>query len=328
MKFAYAGTPDFAAWVLTHLEEIGRRPSLVLSQPDRPQGRGRKLCAPSAVIAARQSDIPCLQVDDINAPEVADAIRDSGAQVLVVAAFGQLLKTSLLDEFLCLNVHASLLPAYRGAAPIERALAAGERTMGVSIMRMVEGLDEGPWALQTSISVGLRDDAVSVGRALALLGAAGIDQVLTGVEDGNVVWTPQQGPSTYASKLSPSEAVLDVSDSAISAHNRVRAFSGGLGTRAEATGLSFKVWRSWPYGTEGTTEVPEAAVGVNGSPGAVVTDRGRLFVGCGQGVLELLSVQPAGKNRMPSTDFLRGYASKIGDRLLESTVSEPRPAKE
>lgn len=327
MKFAFAGTPDFAAWVQAHLEEIGRRPSLVISQPDRPQGRGRRLCSPSAAMAARRSGIPCVQVDDIDTADVADAIRQSGAKVLVVAAFGQLLKPHLLDEFLCLNVHASLLPAYRGAAPIERALAAGQRTMGISIMRMAEGLDEGPWAVQTSISVGLRDDAVSVGRALALLGATGVDQVMTGVDDGNVVWIPQAGHSTYAAKLSPREASLDVSGNALVAHNKVRAFAGGLGARADATGLSFKVWRSWPYGIDEAPEIPEAAAAVNGSPGAVVADRGRLFVGCGQGVLELLSVQPVGKNRMPAADFLRGYASKLGDRLSGGTATGLNPTK-
>lgn len=327
MKFAFAGTPDFAAWVQTHLEEIGRRPSLVISQPDRPQGRGRKLCSPSVAQAARQSGTPCIQVDDINTADVADALRQSGAKVLVVAAFGQLLKPRLLEEFLCLNIHASLLPAYRGAAPIERALAAGERTMGISIMRMTEGLDEGPWAVQTSISIGLRDDAVSVGRALALLGATGIDQVLTGIDDGNVVWTPQQGHSTYASKLSPGEAWLDVSGSALVAHNKVRAFAGGLGARADATGTSFKVWRSWPYGIDEAPEVPAMAASVNGSPGAVVVDGGRLFVGCGQGVLELLSVQPVGKNRMAASDLLRGYASKLGDRLSGSNATGANPTK-
>ncbi len=187
------GRPISPPGCLADLAALGRRPVLVVSQPDRPRGRGRKATAPPAVLEADRLGLECLQAEDINDPAVAARLRATGVSTLVVAAFGQILKLPLLESFLCLNVHASLLPAYRGAAPIERALAAGESCTGVSIMRMTEGLDEGPWALQTSVSVGLRDDAGSIGRVLALLGATGIDQVLTGLAEGTVGWTEQQG---------------------------------------------------------------------------------------------------------------------------------------
>ncbi len=122
-----------------------------------------------------------------------ERLRESGADALVVASFGQILRSRLLDAILCLNIHASLLPAYRGAAPIERALAAGEDHTGVTIMRITEKLDSGPWALKTSLSLGLRDDAGSVRRALAFLGAQGVHQALAGLEDGTVEWMEQEG---------------------------------------------------------------------------------------------------------------------------------------
>lgn len=321
MKFAFAGTPDFAAWVLGHLLEFGRRPCLVVSQPDRPQGRGRKCSPPATAVSAQAVDIPCLQVEDINDSAVADQIAASGATVLVVAAFGQILRPALLDRFLCLNIHGSLLPAYRGAAPIERALAAGERTTGVSIMRMAEGLDEGPWALQKTVSLGTRDDAISVTRSLALLGSQGMDQVMTGIADGNVLWTEQEGEATYASKLSSAEAVLTVGATALDAHNTVRAFAGGLGAKAKAGDVDFKVWRSWPFESASARITSAAAANAAGQPGAVRADKGRLFVGCVEGALELLSVQPAGKSRMPAADFLRGYGSRLGENLTRLNAS-------
>lgn len=315
MRFAFAGTPDFAARVLRHLCESGRHPCLVISQPDRPKGRGRKACAPEVVRAAQGLCLPWIQVDDVNSSETISAISGSGATVLIVAAFGQILRPSVLDRFLCLNVHASLLPKYRGAAPIERAIAAGEGFTGVSIMRMVEGLDEGPWSVQSRLSIGCRDDAGSVARSLAVLGANGIDHVLTGLSDGNVTWIEQTGDSTYASKLGPADAVFDVTLPAAALHDRVRSLSPGIGARMAAAGLSLKVWRSWPFGADAVGSLPPSAGRVSGVPGNIAACGGRLFVGCGEGLLEILLVQPAGKSRMEVADFLRGYGERLGGHL-------------
>lgn len=315
MNFAFVGTPDFSAWVLSDLAALSRRPALVISQPDRPQGRGRKVNAPAAALEARRLGIDCVQVADINDPALVACLQAVEVTTLVVAAFGQMLKGPLLDSFLCLNVHASLLPGYRGAAPIERALAAGEPAVGVSIMRMVRGLDEGPCALQTSVSVSLRDDAGSVGRVLALLGAVGTDQVLTGVADGTVSWAEQHGEATYAPRLGPPDCVLDPFKRAGSVHDQVRSLSPGIGARATSGGLGFKVWRTWPYGRPGLEPVPGAGARVAGRPGKLRTGGGRLFIGCEQGVVEVLLVQPAGKNKMPASDFLRGYGSRLGQSL-------------
>lgn len=326
MDFAFAGTPEFAAWVLADLTDLGRRPTLVISQPERPCGRGLRPAPPPAAAAAERLGIDCLQVDDINEPSLSERIRDSGASTLVVAAFGQILRKPLLDSFLCLNIHASLLPAYRGAAPIERALAAGEPRTGVSIMRITEGLDEGPWALQTSLSVGLREDAGTLGRSLALLGAVGMAHVLEGVCDGTVSWTEQEGPTSYASKLTAQECYLDVTRDARAVHDQVRSLSPAVGARAAAGGVGFKVWRTWPYGAAGLDAVPDRAAAAADDPGRLVVAGERMFVGCRRGAVEILAVQPACKKRMSAAAFLRGYGGRLGDRL-EPPGGGGRPAR-
>jgi methionyl-tRNA formyltransferase len=323
MNFAFAGAPEFAAWTLEHLISLGRRPSLVISQPDRPAGRGRRAAAPAAAAAAARLDLPLLQTDNINAPEVVERLSASGAEVLVVAAFGQLLRKALLDSVVCINVHGSLLPKYRGAAPIERALAAGEACTGVSIMRMEAGLDTGPWALQTSLSLSLWDDAGSVARTLAVLGAQGVDQVLTGLGDGTVTWTEQEGEPVYADKLGWQDYLFDAAGPARTVHDQVRSLSPRAGARAASGALQFKVWRTWPYGQPGLCAVPEQAGGVAGRPGELASTASRLFVGCGEGAVELLSVQPDGKSRMTVPEFLRGYRNRLSDTIAPPSGCEP-----
>ncbi len=328
MSFVFAGTPDFGARVLRGLADLGRVPALVVSQPDRPRGRGRKTCPPPVIEEAARLGCPAMQVEDLNAPATISAMQATGADRLVVAAFGQLLREAVLERFLCLNVHASLLPKYRGAAPIERALAAGEVSTGISIMRMTVGLDEGPVALQTSVSIGLRDDAGSLGRALAVLGASGLDQVLTGLHDGTVVWTEQSEPGTYACKLTAADTLIDPSAAAKTVHDQVRALSPVIGVRARSGEVEFKVWRTWPYDGGEAVMLPPGAGEVQGVPGAMVARDGRLFLGCGRGVLEILLVQPAGKARMNTSAFLRGYGSRLADRLnlaREGTVDIAEP---
>jgi methionyl-tRNA formyltransferase len=315
VRFVFAGTPDFAARVLTHLDDIGRRPCLVVSQPDRPKGRGQKTSPPEAIEAAKRLGIPHVQVDDINSPQSIACLTDTGSTTLVVAAFGQILRPALLERFLCLNVHGSLLPAFRGAAPIERAIAAGEPVTGVSIMRMAEGLDEGPWALQSTLSIGRRDDAGSIALGLAVLGANGVDQTLTGIADGNVVWTEQGEGAVYAAKLTSADTALDVSWGAAKVHDQVRSLCPGLGARAASGGLGLKIWRTWPYGISGLEPVPVFAREVDGTPGRFALGEGRLFIGCGEGAVEVLLLQPAGKGKMLAADFLRGYSGRLGDAL-------------
>jgi methionyl-tRNA formyltransferase len=321
VKFVFAGSPDFAAWTLRDLVEVGRSPSLVISQPDRPVGRGRRAASPPAAVVARRLGLDLIQPADINAPEVIETLRASGAEVLVVSAFGQILQKELLDSILCINVHGSLLPAYRGAAPIERALAAGEPCIGVSVMRVEQALDSGPWALQTSLSVSLWDDAGSIGRALAFLGARGIDQVLTGIADGTAVWTEQEGSTTvYAEKLCAEDCLLDLGRPARVVHDQVRSLSPRVGVRVSSGGFPFKVWRTWPYGQPGLAPVPPEAAVVAGRPGALAALKTRLFAGCAEGAVELLSIQPDGKSQMTAAEFLRGYRAKLGPEMTAPTA--------
>lgn len=275
------------------------------------------MAAPAVKLEADRLGLECAQVADINDAAVAARLRTEAISTLVVAAFGQRLGESLLGSLLCLNVHASLLPAYRGAAPIERALAAGEPCLGVSIMRMTAGLDEGPWALQTSVSVGPRDDADSIGRVLAIAGASGIDQVLTGLADGTITWTEQRGIPTYAAKLGPTDCILRLVAGASEVHAQVRSLSPHVGARAASGGVKFKVWRTWPYGEPGLEPVPESALSVSGQPGRLVASGGRLFIGCGRGAVEVLLIQPAGRNAMSASDFVRGYGVRL-DYSLEA----------
>jgi methionyl-tRNA formyltransferase len=315
VKFAFAGTPRFACLVLHDLVELGHRPAVVLSQPDRPRGRGRKDAPPDIASQAALLGLECLKTDDINSLVVLERLRAVGTSTLVVAAFGQLLRRPLLEALTCFNIHASLLPEYRGAAPIERALAAGEATTGVSIMRITEGLDEGPWAQQVPVVIGLRDDAGSLARVMALVGAVALTQVFDAVEDGTVEWREQAGTPSYAHKLGSQDCVLDTSLGAKSVHDRVRSLSPNVGARAVAGEVELKLWKTWPYGEPGLPAVPEVARAASGSPGRVLAAEGRLFVGCGVGVVEVLELQPASKARMTAPAFLRGYGERLGGPL-------------
>lgn len=311
VKFAFAGTPEFGAHVLRDLLDRGLRPVVVVSQPDRPSGRGRRLVSPAVAVAARQNDLSVLQTADINTSDVREALVDAGVECLVVASFGQLLRADLLAAFFCLNVHASLLPAYRGAAPIVRALMAGEAETGVSLMQMTAGLDEGPWALQRRLSVTPRDDAGTVGRALALLGALGIEEVFKSMAEGEVTWTDQPAGATYARKVGTADRVFDPRMGTRPLHDRVRALSPGIGCEARSSGgLAFKIWRTWPQGnTPPGNETPQPR------PGRLTREGGRLFVDCCDGALELVTVQPAGKRPMRASELLRGYGSRLGESL-------------
>lgn len=334
MRFAFAGSPQLGAWVLGDLLERSRVPTLVVSQPDRPAGRGRQCTPPPVVEAARSHGLPVHQTGNVSSEESIAEIRDSGAEVLVVAAFGQILRPALLDALLCLNVHASLLPAYRGAAPINRALMEGAEETGVSIMRMAPGLDEGPWALKLRRSISLWDDAGSLSRSLALLGALGLDQVLTGLEDKTVSWTEQSGEATYAHKLTPADRLLDFGRSVRACHDQVRGLAPDVGCEVEAAGLRLKIWRTWPWESRGGRQAQETAGGMaakantlpegalpalpdpaSAGPGAVFPAGDRLFAACTGGWLELLLVQPAGKRPMTGAELLRGYGRRLGQRL-------------
>jgi methionyl-tRNA formyltransferase len=321
LRFAFAGTPEFAAWTLSDLAGLGRVPELVISQPDRPRGRGRHVLPSAVAQASTDAGLRHISTLDINDPSVLAELQAARADMLVIAAFGQLLKPELLAGIPCINVHASLLPAYRGAAPIVRAIQAGEDETGVSIMKVTLGLDEGPWASQTRISISMRDDTGGLGRTLAFLGARGVDQVLTGIADGTVSWREQEGHTNYASKIGPADRRLDISRSARAAHDQVRSLSPGPGVEAASGLLSLKLWRTWPWQGDDLLALDSKIAEAAGTPGRLVRSDSRLFCGCGHGVLEVLRIQPAGKKAMEIADFLRGYAGRLGGEIGPPSAS-------
>lgn len=311
MTLAFAGTPRFAAWALRELAERGRRPDLVISQPDRRRGRGLSDSAPRAVVEAESLGIPVLQTDDINSSEVVQRLRSCGVSTLVVAAFGQILRRAVLEGFLCVNIHGSLLPRYRGPAPIERAIMAGETKTGVTIMRVTAGVDEGPWAEQASLQVDPEEDAGALGRRLAVLGGEVLARVLDQTDEGTVEWKSQEGPSSYAGKLGAEDCRLDLSTQAKRCHDQVRALSPYVGVRGSVGRVAVKLWKTRAFSSGGASQAPEAAADAVGCPGVTLVKGERLFLGCGEGVLEVLEVQPLNKARMGVPAFLRGYSCRL-----------------
>ena len=281
MNVAYFGTSGFAAEVLHALAERGAvTPSLVVSQPDRPSGRGRALTPPPVAVAARELGLPLLQPQDANVdPPAADAG--------LVVAFGQILRAPLLGAYPLLNLHPSALPRWRGAAPVERAIMAGDEETAVAVIEIVEQLDAGPVLAERRFPIGPQDDAGAVRAAALELGVPLLERAL--LERPQPQAQDEQGV-TYAHKIETAERALDWTRPAIELDRVVRALSPHIGARTSLDGRGVLVWRAQPL-----ADGPE--------PGVITAD---LVVGCGRGALQILELQPAGKGRMAAADFLRG----------------------
>jgi methionyl-tRNA formyltransferase len=305
MRVAFAGTPDFAATILRGLTASRHEVGLVISQPDRRKGRGRKATVTPVSALAQSEGLPLAQPARIG--EVADRIAANDA--LVVAAFGQILRPDTLyaSPHGAWNVHASLLPKYRGAAPIERAIMDGERQTGVTIMRMDEGLDTGPMALRVSTPIAPDVTGGELTEKLAHLGSNAVVQALTALEDRSLTVTEQDSlNATYASKLLDEDKVIRWGDGARVVHDLVRALAPGIGARTFHAGFDgpVKIWR--------TRVTDEAAY--DGSPGVVSATDGRIHVQCGVGTLEVLDLQAPGSRRVSAREFLlgRGLEGRFG----------------
>jgi methionyl-tRNA formyltransferase len=296
LKTAYLGTSEFAATVLRRLAASRHKPALVVTPTDSRQGRGRRLAPPPAAEAARTLGLQLHQTPDVNSPESLQAIRAAHPEVIAVCAFGQLIKEPLLSELLLLNVHPSLIPRWRGAAPIERALMEGDRKTGVTIMRVTEGLDSGPIALAEEIPIAPSDDYASLSAKLADLGGELLVRALDGLEAGNLTFTDQDDAlASYAEKVVPDERHLRPSRKAAELERTVRALAPHVGAHLELDGggrLGVREARAVPGG-------PQA--------GAIEARDDRLLLGSSDGALELVVVQPPGKKPMSAADFLRGH---------------------
>ena len=314
MRVIFAGTPEFARVALAQLHAAGFTIPLVLTQPDRPAGRGMKL-QPSAVKQfALEQSLPVAQPRSLrldgkfpaDAQEARDAIAAAQADVMVVAAYGLILPlwTLTAPRLGCLNIHASLLPRWRGAAPIHRAIEAGDLETGVTIMQMDEGLDTGDMLLTERLPIRHAgpdaDTTATLHDRLATLGGRMVVEALELAACGGLQATPQPAEGiTYAHKIEKAESLIDWSLSATALDQRVRAFDPFPGASSLLQGEAIKVWACRPAGEVGAIAVP---------PGTILqADADGLAVQCGSGVLWPTLLQRAGGKRLPVADFLRGF---------------------
>ncbi|HEU4618099.1 MAG TPA: methionyl-tRNA formyltransferase [Gammaproteobacteria bacterium] len=303
---AFAGTPEFAVPTLRALAAAEVRITAVLTQPDRPAGRGRRLAAPPVKRAALELGLDVHQPLRLRDPSMAGAWGPR-PRLLVVAAYGLLLPTWLLDwpELGCVNVHASLLPRWRGAAPIQRAVLAGDAETGISIMRMEEGLDTGPVYLRSATPIGARETAGELHDRLAALGAQLAVEALPGLLDASLRAEPQdERLATYARKIDKAEARLDWRDSARALERRVRAFNPWPVAVARLDdGRELRIWRA-----EALPADP-ARQAVVEAPGAIVgAGRAGIDVATADGVLRLLEVQPPSGRAMDAAAYLAAHS--------------------
>jgi len=278
---------------------------LVLTRPDRPAGRGQHLVESAVKRLALRHGFPVYQPDSLRAPDVLERLRNAAPDALVVAAYGALLPPSLLGvaRFGALNIHASLLPRWRGAAPIQRALLAGDRETGVSIMQMDAGLDTGPVLAQRRIEIAADDDAGTLHDKLAGLGARLMVDALVELASGRARAAAQsEEGATYAHKLEKADTLLDWSRPAAELERAIRAFRPVPGASVLLDGEMLKIWRA-------------RVLGDRGVPGTVLRADASLVVACGEGALEIVELQRPGGRRMTAASFLRGRPVAVGSRF-------------
>lgn len=317
MRLVFAGTPEFARSALEALHAAGHTIALVLTQPDRPAGRGMKLQASAVKQFALENGLPLAQPQGLrldgkfasDAAAASQAIAEAQADAMVVVAYGLILPQWVLDAFAgpgqsgCLNIHGSLLPRWRGSAPIHRAIEAGDSDTGVTIMQMDAGLDTGAMLIKQSLAIAPDDTTASLHDRLAALGAQLVVRALA----DPVGWQPaaqsEQGV-TYAHKIDKSEAAIDWRQSSAQIARRVRAFNPFPGATAQLQGENLKVW-----GADMGTDDPLPG----GSPGTVLrADAEGIAVQTGEGILNLRVLQRPGGKRLSAADFLRGFALTPG----------------
>lgn len=307
MRLIFAGTPEFAAAALAALIEAGHDVALVLTQPDRPAGRGMKLTPSAVKQLALRHGLSMQQPATLKDAEAQAQLAAVNADAMIVAAYGLLLPPTVLAIpcLGCLNIHASLLPRWRGAAPIQRAILAGDPETGITIMQMDKGLDTGGMLLRTVLPIADDDTAQTLHDKLAVLGASCIVTALQWLEHGTLQAQPQDdSAATYAAKLSKAEGWLDWHKSAAELARAVRAYNPFPVAQAR---LLAETWRIWEA---------QAVQRSEGSPGEILqADKEGILVRCGEGALLLKEIQKAGGKRLPALSFLVGNPVKPGDRF-------------
>lgn len=306
MRIVFAGTPAFAERALAAVLEAGHDVSLVLTQPDRPAGRGMHPAASPVKQLALARGLVLHQPATLKDSAAAAPILTARPDALVVAAYGLLLPQAVLDiaPMGAINIHASLLPRWRGAAPIQRALLAGDAETGVAIMKMEAGLDTGPVMLERRIRIAADDDAQTLHDKLAALGAEAVVEALAEIAAGRILWRPQalEGAS-YARKIEKHEAAIDWSRPCAELERKLRAFRPAPGAQSTLRGEVMKLWLA-------------RCVDGAGAPGEVLSaGAGGIVVACGECALEILELQRAGGKRLAAAAFLRGFPVATGERL-------------
>jgi methionyl-tRNA formyltransferase len=316
MHLVFCGTPRFAVPALEKLVEAGHSVALVVTQPDRPRGRGMEIAVSPVKGAATRIGIAVVQPTTIkNNTEFRDQLTAINPDAIIVVGYGRIIPQWMIDlpRLGNLNLHASLLPKYRGAAPIQWAIASGESVTGVTTMRIDAGLDTGDILMQREIPIAREDTAETVGPKLAAIGANLMVETLRGIENGQVHGTPQDDSrATLAPILQKEDGRMDFARAADDLFNRLRGFQPWPGAFTLFRGKTLQIHRAQP------------ADGVNSAPGQITVEGARFFVGCGRDkdkddetgtALELIEVQLEGKRRMTAQEFINGYRPKSGDYL-------------
>lgn len=313
MKIVYMGTPDFAVAALEAIVAEGHQVIAVVTQPDKPKGRGKAMQASPVKECALKYGIEVFQPRKIKEAEAVEKLRSFEADVFVVAAFGQILSKEILNmpKFGCINIHASLLPKYRGAAPIQWAVINGEKETGVTIMQMDEGIDTGDMLLKEAIAIDEKETGDSLHDKLAALGAKLIVPALSAIEKGEIIPQKQkEEDSCYAKMLSKSLGLIDWKDDAVKIERLVRGLNSWPSAYTYYNGKTFKIWEAQVLSEESGDD-----------PGTVCeVTKDAIIVTTGCGKLKLLSVQLEGKKRMSVHDFLLGYQVRKDDKLGCITV--------
>lgn len=310
MRIVFMGTPDFAVGSLQALCESGKHEILaVVTQPDRPKGRGNKLLQTPVKEYALAQGLTVYQPQKVKTPEFVELLHELQPELIVVAAFGQFLSKEILElpKYGCINVHASLLPKYRGAAPIQYAIIKGEKESGVTIMHMDIGMDTGAMLDKVVVPIEENTTMGELHYALREQGAALLLQVIDKIAAGTAVAEPQDNEqATYATLLDRSMEHIDWSKTAQEVHNLIRGFNPAPSTFTKLpNGKGLKIW-----GSKMTDKNSAAAAGT-----VIETGKHSFFVACGEGVLEITEVQPESKKRMPAQVFLNGRGVQEGDLL-------------
>lgn len=310
MRIVFMGTPDFAVGSLQALCESGKHEIMaVVTQPDRPKGRGNKLLQTPVKEYALEQGLTVYQPQKVKTPEFVELLHELQPELIVVAAFGQFLSKEILElpKYGCINVHASLLPKYRGAAPIQYAIIKGEKESGVTIMQMDIGMDTGAMLDKVVVPIEENTTMGELHDALREQGATLLLQVIDKIATGTAVAEPQDNEqATYATLLDRSMEHIDWSKTAQEVHNLIRGFNPAPSTFTKLpNGKSLKIW-----GSKMTDKSSAAAAGT-----VIETGKHSFFVACGEGVLEITEVQPESKKRMPAQVFLNGRGVQEGDLL-------------